>query len=278
MKHLSTYGAIPKPVFSRELVSLISSGKVYDLSQPMKAGAPAWRTHPPFFMTLCNRHEEADPARRPATSANEIISLCSHSVTHIDGLAHFGELRDGEVMLYGDTRSLDVERNDGFSRLGIGECPPIIARGVLLDIPAFKGIDVLPDKYAITAEDLQGCAEWEGVEVGAGDCVLLRTGFTRYWSQKERFLDNSPGPEGRTAGWLIAKRISLTGSDTVAYEHNPFKGELHIALIRQKGILIMELLNLDELARDRVYEFLFIALPLKIEGATGSPISPIAVA
>ncbi len=125
-----------------------------------------------------------------------------------------------------------------------------------------------------------------GVEIQAGDVVLVRTGWMRYWDDRAAYQgaeSGLPGPDTSAAEWLVERRIRATGSDTDIYEvqtthAGPIAVPAHTILLTRGGIHIMEMVNLEELARERVYEFLFVTAPLKIVGGTGSPIRPLAIA
>jgi len=152
-----------------------------------------------------------------------------------------------------------------------------------LDVASCKNCDALPPGYAITPADLEEACSQHGVEVLAGDAVLVRTGWARYWSDSDRFA----GVSGPTAGvgltaatWLLDRQAALVGADNVAFEplQPPTRRlPVHGLLIADAGVPIIEMLNLEELSTNEVYEFVFIALPLRIAGGTGSPIRPIAL-
>jgi kynurenine formamidase len=157
---------------------------------------------------------------------------------------------------------------------------PIICRGVLLDIAGRQNVDALPVDFTITPEHLEAAARNAGVEIRSGDVVLLRTGWARYWEDAGRFISQvrGPGPGEPAARWISAKHAFAAGSDTVAFEFVPAPNmPVHVHLLVECGIHIIECLNLEQLAADRVYEFLFVAAPLKIRGGTGSPIRPLAL-
>src|SRR3954470_8668121 len=259
------------------LRTLVGSGRVYDLSQPIAPGMPVLGLHPPYTFTLVRRHGDAE---RPgsSSSANELLVMCAHTGTHLDALAHYA--RDG--CLYGGVDAAAAQRGTaGFRQLGIEETPPIIQRGILLDVPGALGLDVLGDQQPVGAAELDAAERHAGVRVEAGDAVLVRTGWARRWSEAARFVDGDagcPGLSGDGARWLLARGVRLTGNDTAYYEVYP-RGEdnVHALLIADHGVHIIENLNLERLAADRVYQFLFVALPLPLVGATGSPIRPVAV-
>ena len=215
---------------------------------------------------------------------NEITSLPIHGGTHIDALSHIGLWKEGEIELHGGVKAKKVMGREGMSAHGAENFPPIILRGILLDVAAHKGLEVLPDSYGITGEDLAGCAQAQGVEITPRTAVIIRTGFSKYWrTDNPRFSNCGAGPNIDGARYLAEKKIALVGSDTEAVEQWPFAEDgpplpVHSFLIVENGITHVESLYLDKLAGDKVYEFLFIALPLRIKGATGSHIHPIAIA
>jgi kynurenine formamidase len=274
---------MPIPRFTPDLISLIRTGEVYSLEQIVEPGIPYWAGHPPLIMTPYVRHGDA-PEIAPASVGNELAMLPMHGCTHIDALCHIGRWVDGEVVLHGGVKAREVLSNTGYSALGAENFPPIVVRGVLLDIAGNHGVDVLPDSYAITSEDLDRCARAQGVEIHEKSAVLIRTGFTKYWrTDNPRFSNHGAGPNLDGARYLAEHKIAMVGSDTEAVEQWPFDPAgtplpVHMYNIVDHGITHIESLYLDRLAAERVYEFVFIALPLRIKGATGSQIHPIAIA
>lgn len=170
----------------------------------------------------------------------------------------------------------------GLALAGIETTPPIMRRGVLLDIPRLYGSEVLGERHEVTAQDLAEAQARQGSPVWAGDVLLVRTGWMRHWGDEALYggPEYAPGLGDSACLWASERGAVYMGTDTVAFgrmEMGGAVGESHVILQYQHGIQIMEVVNLEELARDRVYEFLFIALPLKIRGGTASPIRPIAV-
>jgi kynurenine formamidase len=253
------------------LFGLLSSAKVYDLAQPYFTGMPHHPSHPPFLYSLVKTHGEY-LGPNGASSASDAIALGSHVGTHIDALSHFscgGKLHGGEP-------AADLQSYAGGLRQhSIDTVPPILRRAVLLDI---AGADPLPEDFEITPAHLDAAAA--GIEIRPGDVVLLRTGWARYFRDPGKFISqvHGPGPAIAGAQWLSSRGVFAVGSDTVAFERVPdIAMPVHVHLLVESGIHIIECLNLEELAKAGIREFLFVALPLKIEGATGSPVRPIAV-
>jgi len=143
----------------------------------------------------------------------------------------------------------------------------------------------LPENAVLTAEVLQRIAAEHSIVIAEGDVVLIRTGWARYWEDATRYINavhgtpSGPGPDLSGAQWLSSLGIFAAGSDTVAFEHVPSPDmPVHIHLLFESGIHIIEALDLEALARDRVYDFLFVAAPLKLRGGTGAPLRPLALA
>jgi len=157
---------------------------------------------------------------------------------------------------------------------------PIFRRGILLDIAGQAGVEALPADFEIAPQHLERAAAAQQVAVEAGDVVLLRTGWARFWPDAARFIAqvHGPGPGEPGARWLSGRGVFAAGSDTVAFEKVPSPNmPVHVHLLVENGIHIIECLNLEQLAAERRYTFLFVAVPLKIRGGTGSPIRPLAI-
>jgi kynurenine formamidase len=163
---------------------------------------------------------------------------------------------------------------------------PIVTRGVLLDVARHRGVDTLPADEPIGADELRAVARAEGVEAPRGGAVLVRSGWARHWGTPPTYLGHDtgvPGPDASAAAWLGDTGVHVTAHDSLAYEWlAPGAGHallpVHRILLVESGIHIIENVDLEALATDQIYEFLFVCLPLPFVGATGSPVRPIAVA
>ena len=166
----------------------------------------------------------------------------------------------------------------------------VIGRGVLLDIPRHRGVPWLEPGQSVNGDELEACARRQGVEVRRGDFLLVRTGHIGLCRHKGSFDDFISGPWpglGLSAvPWLFEKQIASVAADNVAVEADPSEVDgqrlpLHLTCIANMGLLLGEMFDLDPLAQDcdqdGVYEFLFMAPPLPITRAVGSPINPYAV-
>jgi kynurenine formamidase len=255
------------------LLDSLSGARVYDLAQPYFVGMPHHASHPPFLFSLTKQHGEyVGPAGN--SSASDAIALGSHVGTHIDALCHFscgGKLHRG--------LSLKQSYTGGLASYSIDTVPPILRRGVLLDLAA-PGGGVLPDDFEVTPAHLDEAVRAQGVSIQPGDVVLLRTGWAVYWRDPGKFISQGRGPGPALAGaqWLSSRGVFAAGSDTMSFEKVPDASmPVHVHLLVESGIHIIECLNLEELAASRAWEFVFIAAPLKLQGATGAPVRPLAV-
>jgi kynurenine formamidase len=259
--------------------SLVTDGRVYELSHRMSPGMPIFPQHVQYTMSLTRRHSDPHAYPRPGKSsfATEIIVMSAHTATHIDALGHFS--RDGK--LHGDCLAHDVESREGLMRLDAAEIGPIWRRGVLLDVAKHRGVSVMNPGEAIDALELKIVAENQRTELASGDIVIVRTGWAQHWPDPAAFNGGRggfPGPDSDAARWLLECGAAMVGSDTPVFEANPFpKDSVHALLLVDYGIHIIENLYLEQLSRDDVHIFLFIGLPLRISGATGSPLRPIAI-
>jgi kynurenine formamidase len=264
------------------LIDLLQTAKVYDLEQPRFAGMPIYPTHRPgYFYALYRRHRDnyRPELHGPRTGSSGIMTMMEHSGTHIDALCH----QACGMKMFGDVAVETVESPAGYSQLGIETVPPLLRRGVLLDVACWKGQERLPARYSITAQEFQDCAAAAGVEVRTGDVLVVRTGYAALWSSEEEYLQAAG--VGRSGSlWAAEHGVVAVGIDNMSWdvpeERDPETGATlfgHAYLLPQKGIYIIENLNLEELARARQFSFAFIGIPLKFNGATGSPLRPLAL-
>jgi len=262
------------------LTALAGGARVFDLGRELFAGMPQSPNHPPFRMVLERRHGDVV---RPdgGSAANELIVTGGHVGTHVDALSHVSH--DGE--LHGHLAVADAMRGRAFGSLGAETIEPMVCRGVLLDVPAALGIDACEPGYEVTPADLEAAAA-RGARPQPGDVALVRTGWGRRWADPASYVGREtgvPGPGEAGARWLAEARVRAAGADTIAFERLPAGAghallPAHRVLLVEHGIHIIETLALEELAAARVSEFLFVLAPLKIVGATGSPVRPLAIA
>lgn len=256
---------------------LLQGSKTYDLGLTLHNGMPHHPRHTPFMYAMVRKHGDWMYPEN-VSSAVDMFVCSGHTGTHLDGLGHYTR----NLTLHGGTAAAGAQSvTDGLAVHGMERVAPIVRRGILLDVAAHRKATQLPPRYGIEAGELEAVAAWAGLRIDAGDVVLVRTGWIHRWPDGG-FYDIEGGAPGLTlsaARWLSDRRVHVAGADNFALEVQPVPSmPVHCHLLVEKGIHILEVANLEELSGDRVYEFLFVALPLKIRGATGSPVRPIAIA
>jgi kynurenine formamidase len=254
--------------------------RIFDLAVPLEQGMPSSGHHPAFNMALVRRHgDKVRPGGGGGTSANELITTGCHVGTHVDAIGHWA--MDGKI--HGGLDAAEATKGGRFRYLGADEIQPMVCRGVLLDIPAVLGVDRLSPGYGITPEDLEKALGSQSLN--AGDVALIRTGWKQLYHDSAAFLggpDGVPGVTGPAAEWLAQHGVVAAGTDTTAFDQivpgpDFLARPAHTILLFKNAIHIIELLDLEELAAEGVKAFLFVLAPLKLVGATGSPVRPLAV-
>jgi len=260
-----------------DLIGRLSALRRFDLGQSWRCGMPHYPSHPPYLHSLTKLHGDSV---RPngASSSSDSIALGTHTGTHIDALCHYslnGRLHGGDAVA-----GLQ-DWTAGMARHGAGTLPLLLCRGVLLDAARVLGGAPLGVDTGIGAELLDECEQAAGVKLERGDVALIRTGWGRYWDDARRYVNGlrMPGVTLDGARWLSSRGVVATGSDTLSFERLPSpEMDVHVHLLVEAGIPILECLALEELAAAHVSEFIFAAAPLKLEGATASPVRPYALA
>lgn len=266
------------PASVDELVQLTAGLTVFDLEHERYIGSPTFAGHwPGFVYSLHRRHEVV--AGQARTSASGLITMAEHSGTHMDALCH----QALDMKMYGGVQvDASVQTPQGFSTLGAETIPPVLRRGVLLDVAAVHGGEPLPGGYLVTPADLEAAAEAQQVRLRPGDCILVRTGWGQRFDEGDVYL-TAAGIGADAARWLAGHRPYLCGADNVAFDvPDNVDAELgllpsHTVLIVEAGIYIVENLRLEDLAAAGCHEFLFVCLPMKLRGVTGSPVRPLAL-
>jgi kynurenine formamidase len=287
-------------------IQIVERGKTYDLGITYDRTSYKWPGHSPgeiiSFRTPEGVKRQSD---LPALVNDNAVGQAWHScalfmndnvATQIDGLGHVTVGSDNHW--YNGFKESDWGGNWGQRKCDAPKIPPIVARGVMIDVAGYKGVDALPSNYEITPEDLQGALRRQNTELKPGDVVLIRTGTLRYWGETgndEKGLikaHDSAGINLDCAKWLVEQNGSiLIGSDTSGLEYVPTERDnkayrtkyktfipVHNYLLIEQGIHIGEFHFLEDLARDRVYEFCYVCTVNKIKGAAaGFTLRPIAI-
>jgi kynurenine formamidase len=260
----------------------VAGGKIYDLSVEMFIGMPTCCVPfgDPNFQIFMTHTPAQDTAKELLSYSGDGVSMYTHTGTHIDTLNHFG--LHGKI--WNQVSAQDALGVRGWTKSGADKYPPIIARGALIDVAKSKNVVALPSSYAITVADLQDALKKQGTTLKSGDVVLIRTGAMTHWPDPAKYrLADQAGLSLEAAQWLVeGQKAMLIGADNFGIESFPSKDPenfvpVHTYLLAERGVSLVEALWLEELAKDQVYEFVFIASPLKMRGATASPIRPFAI-
>ncbi len=262
------------------LIELLDGAEIEDLAHGYYVGMPQSPNHPPFRFLLERRHGDVVRADG-GSAANELIVMGGHVGTHIDALGHVSH----NGLMHGGIRAGDVQSSSGLAQLGIEAFPPYVGRGVLLDVAGVHGVDCLAPGYQVTVDDLEGAAARGAVEFRDGDVILVGTGWSRRWGERETFVGAAggvPGPGVAAAQWLAERRPRAVGAESIAFEHLPPGAghallPVHRIMLVENGINIIETMNLARLLDRGITEFLIVLSPLMVIGATGSPVRPLAI-
>ena len=264
----------------RRATALVRSGEVLRLAQLLsaKTPVPAHRCGLQHFMGR-DGGDYAAGAKRPGgfQFAEDTVVMPLHIGTHVDALCHAWY----DDKLYNGYLGDSLRSTTGAMRLGIEKMPPLVTRGVLLDLVRLKG-RVLHPGESIGRADLEAAATAAGIRPERGDAVLLRTGWLEAQKGvKQVDFNIEPGIDVEAGLWLAQAEVAMIGADNFAVEVLPFpEGKVfpvHQCLIRDYGIALLEGLMLDPLVASGRHEFMFVASPLPIVGATGSPLAPVVI-
>lgn len=257
------------------LAAVLAEGRVFDLAVEYFPGMPHLPRHIPYAFSVVRNH--GDVLLPEGVSSSLDLFLCgTHTGTHLDALGHFS--RGGR--LYGGQEAAAVQtKTGGLSTRGIEEVAPQVRRGVLLDVAAEAGVPVLPESAAIGPKELEAAARRAKATLRPGDAALVRTGWIRHWPSRKYYDETGvPGVTLEGARWLSEQGIALAGSDNFAFERVPTPNfPVHCHFLVERGIFILEVANLEALSGAGATTFLLAVLPLKLKGATGSPVRPVAI-
>jgi kynurenine formamidase len=271
------------------VLSRIAGGKVYDLGVEYFVGMPSWSaigdptyqlwmTHTPHGTGVDDPLNVGAALNDKVSYTGDALSMYTYTGTHIDALNHFG-LHDHIWNGFSEEEHLG---DRGWHKAGAETIPPIVARGVLIDVAAAKGRAELAPSYDITADDLRAALAKQKVSLERGDVVLIRTGRMQHFANAERYKAEPPGLNLSAARFLVEQHgAMIVGADNLSFEAFPVETKdnwipVHTWLLAERGVPIMEVVDLEALARDRVYEFAFVGASLKLRGASGSPMRPVA--
>jgi kynurenine formamidase len=267
-----------------EATRLIKTGRIFQLGRIVEAGIPSFGNRH-VSITIPGGPTGGPFGNRKLMYNDEMFSgEIGQVATQFDGLGHIGTIVGNETVYYNGFKQSEVGGAYGLQKLGIHNVRPFFTRGIMLDVLALKGGDMLSAGYVITPADVQACLQKQGVqEPGEGDVVLFRTGWSKLWMKDNaKFNSGSPGMGVTVARWLIGKKVCLVAHDHWAGEAVPGEDkdrpfECHQWLITMNGIHIHENVDMEELSANKAYEFAYVFSVIRLKGATGSPGNPIAV-
>jgi len=273
----------------RAVLSRIDPGPSFDLAVDLFMGMPAWlgagdpkydiwMTHTPNGTVIDNLNSVGPEMAAVHSYCGDAITMYTHTGTHMDMLNHFGY----HGAFWNGWTAEKYLGSRHWVRGGPEKYPNLVARGVLLDIAALHGVEVLPTSYTITKDDCVRAAGAQGLEFIRGDIVMVRTGRMRYWPDSEKYGTDAPGIGMEAARFLCEEAGAMViGSDNDSLEVDPCEPgtyfPVHSYMFATAGAPIIESLWLEDLAAANVHEVAFLGGPLKLTGATGSPLRPLAL-
>ena len=278
------------PETNRAILEHLSGAHVFDMNVEYFIGMPSWVAagDPPYgiWMTHTPQGSVNDNLSGVGAEVHEKYSYCGDSIhlythcgTHVDTLNHLGH---HGTFWNGWTADKDLGSRI-WNKGGLDKYPPIIARGVLLDVAGMHGVDELEAGYGITPQDLKDTVAKQGVELRKGDVVLVRTGRMRQWPDFDGYLVKPPGINLPSAKWLCEEAGAMCiAGDSIGLEVMPWDEPdaflpVHAYMFATAGAQIIEVVNMEEIAAEKQYEFAFLGFPLKLRGATGAPMPSYAV-
>lgn len=259
---------------------LVKTGKTYALGVPTGPDSPAY---PPrsYSMTVLQLDDGTGTplGSNKATGNDDLMNLWMGIGSQIDGLGHMGI----EHMYYNGTPASDFVTPRGLTRFSVHEIPPIVTRGVLLDVAGHLDEEIMASGTAIGRDLIETVAADQGVSIGSGDVVLLHTGWLNVAdTDKARFMSGEPGINVEAARYLAGLGVVAVGSDTWAVEVLPGEDPeqafpVHPELLAKNGVYILENMDTRALAADGVHEFLFVLGQPRFVGAVQAVINPVAI-
>ncbi len=266
-----------------EASKMIKTGKTYNLGIIIDKNTPAFA---PRSMSLTvlqpNQISTKGLGDNHMTYNDDIFTGWLGIGSQIDGLSHIGI----DHIYYNGHKDSDIAKADGMLKLGLEKLPPIVTRGILLDMAAYYGVDIVKEGTAYTKEDIMAVAKKQGVEIRKGDVVLFHSGWLELLDGKnkdhKRYVSVEPGLGKSGAEYLAEKEVVAVGADTWGVEALPFPEgtgvfEIHQILIPKNGIYLLENMDTRELAKDEAWEFMFVLGTTRIRGAVQMMINPTAI-
>lgn len=268
-----------QPADMLALFRKVTEGRVYDLSHTVGPHSPHLDVQPPYQIGIDMMPlSQAMGAENGLSVFVENVQMTFHVGTHIDAIGHFA----ANGKLYGGRDAAANHNPQALKEMGIDKAPAIVTRGVVIDLATAKGADLGPDEPVDVAH-LERVARAQGIAIKPKDVVLVRTGWGRHYGvDNATYIKSEPGLTVEAARWLSSQGVAAVGADNMALEVLPWLDPkacfpVHGHLLAEAGVHIIENLRFDDVVAANVKEFLFVLLPVKFTGATGSPSRPIAI-
>jgi kynurenine formamidase len=261
-----------------EAAQLITTGKVYSLGIDTEEGAPAYggRT---YNIDIVSSGAGVEVGADVVTSNDERVTTSFGIGSQIDGLGHLGIGNQ----YYNGLTAAEIVRDDGLAELGTHTIPPIVTRGVLLDMTRHFGVGMVSEGTAFNRAEIEAAASAQDIQIQSGDVVLFHTGWMQLLGvDDDRFISAQPGLGVEGAQYLAQLGVVAIGADTPALEVIPFENPrrvfaVHQTLLAKEGVYILEAMNTADLAADGVREFMFVLGQPKFKGAVQVVVNPIAI-
>ena len=259
---------------------LVKTGKVYSLGIEVTPDTPAF---PPrgckLYIVQPGQHAGATLGDTKTSYNDDILNCWVGIGSQLDGLGHIGI----DNVYYNGVHAKDFVDSTGLKKFGIEKVPPMVTRGVLLDMAGYLGVDIVKEGTPFNKAEIDGAAKKQGIEIREGDVVLFHTGWLSLIDKEpQRYGSVEPGLGKEGAEYLVSKGVVAVGADTWGLEVLPFeKGvgvfEVHQILLAKNGTYILENMNTAPLAKDKAWEFMFVLGHNKYKGAVQSMINPVAI-
>lgn len=266
-----------KPETVLRATRLIRTGEVIELGQVLSPTMPFFGTR--RFEVHTKRTFMNPQSNRRGSNEEYITGEVGQIGTQFDGFAH----QTIGSSLYNCFKLDEIATRNGFEKLGVEKVGTLMTRGVLIDIAGLKGVEMLPDSYEVTVQDIEQALAKQKLTLQPGDAIILHTGYGKLWNKDNaRYAKAHPGIGVAAANWIARQDPMLVGADNGGVEVNPnpdpkLSLPVHQIMLVVNGIHLLENLKLDELVTKRVQEFALIVQPLKIQGGTGSTVAPVAI-
>lgn len=259
-------------------IAAAKNGRSLSLAIPLGNKGPiaGARAKPQHFMTRDGGDYCAGLPEKGFGFADDVIILPTHGTTHVDALAH----------VWADGRMWNGYSCNQVSSIGARKCSietmgPIVTRGIFLDF-AGPGGPCEFGEVAVSPDELQSAFEMTGLRAEPGDALIVRTGWLKRWREGQAKETLWAGLDPSCAQWIDEMGFALVAADNIAVEYGPSPlpcnaAPMHVELMRNRGVVFMELLDLEVLAETGRHDFLFMVSPLPIVGGVGSPVNPVAV-